>query len=330
MLRNILNIKTLGMLLMAGYVSIMAGCRPDEVEFTAYEPSVGDIQFLLTTAIKPENTTTFDLKPNGQPIPDSDLTTASGLRVRLVDTENLFANTAGDPVSLKNCGTVRIEVIEVPTYADLLARQVTTVAANGLLQRMGCAAHLRVFCDGTPIQIRADRTIAIQIPVAQQLPGMQVHYATPDANGNVHGWTPGTPDQVFWADWVVNGQENKSGYEILTQRTGWVAAQQPVAAGGSSFCVTLPPQFDAENTMIWLFLDDEAQGMTQLMMSPGADSFCADNIPTGIPVRVMAIAKTGPAYWITHTTTETGTNQTLSMNPNTTTDAVIVEFLQGL
>jgi hypothetical protein len=321
---NTLNVKLLYALLSIAW---LGACRKDEVQFSPYEPSVEAIGEFLRQTAATNAISTFDLRGGGALIPDTTLTTTRGTRVFLVDTDQLFNTEAGTPQACSTCGTVRVEITEVPDRSDLLSRSIAT-RSNGALLQCGAVVRVRVTCDGNPLKLRDDRYLKIQVPAPAQVAGMGIYYATPDATNRVDDWQVGENNSVFWADWQANGALHM-GYEMLSNRLDWVAAQQPVSVSvGSSFCAVLPPQFDGDNTTAFLVLEGTR---CVVPMQAGADGrFCADGVPQGYEARVVSISKAGPNFWLGTFSTETGTDLQIQMAPQTSTTDAITTYIQAL
>jgi hypothetical protein len=305
---------------------LLSSCRKDEVTFNKYGPSTGEVRFLLISAASQNTTTLFDLRPNGVTLPDTILTTASGLQVALVDTEVLFEGMTGTDIPCSTCGSIRVEITEIPLIADLLANQISTMS-DGKLCQSGAMVRIRAFCDGQPLALRPDRHLRILIPSAATPTNMQVYYASA-LEETVTNWSAGTPDNVYWADWMAQGQP-RTGYDISAQQLGWIAAMRPLDTVVSRLCVKLAPQFDSDNTLVWMLAEGQTQSLVELTRGPD-DTFCTQGIPTGIPIRLFTISKTGPAYWLSELHTETGSNQTITLQPGTIEADALIEWVTGL
>jgi hypothetical protein len=95
---------------------------------------------------------------------------------------------------------------------------------------------------------------------------------------------------------------------------GWVAGVRPLDANGySSYCISLPLQFDPGNTVALLSFEGFS---TVVEMQPTVEGyFCAQNVPLGYPVKLLTLTKAGKSFWIGFKETETATDALLKLVP---------------
>lgn len=300
------------------------GCRKDVEEFRPYTPVQEDLGQLLMQAPGASTHTVF---PFGGSIPDTTLTTASGVRVFLADTENLFADDAGAPVPCSTCPDLKITVTTVLSKGDLMARLLPTVAApDGQMLESAGVVRVQASCQGKNLQLLPGRYVKVQIPAAIQS-GMEVYTGATDAQHNLTGWNK-TNATAFWAEWPVGNGAQQTGYELIAQ-LGWSNCAKPIVEQTAQFCVTLPDQFTALNTRTFLVFDN-VRSVAEMKGEDNASTFCFDGAPVGYPVQIVVVSKTGGQYWLAQKPWELGPNTTLPVSPLPLSDKEILSFIRTL
>jgi hypothetical protein len=305
----------------------VVGCRKDTEAFRDYPNSLADLENLMVQIPDNSRTTTFVLSGGGTVIPDTILTTPGGVRIYLTDTDALFREGASaTPLPVSQCQSVRIEVTEVFSRADLLARRMSTIDQQGNILETAVAIRLRVRCDNREVSLMPDRYIKMQAPNASLLPSMRVYNGATDNEGNVR-WQQAS-DEVYWADWPTAAISNQTGYELLARQLDWVSCARQLETSASSFCVDLALPFSSENTRTFLLFTEHN---TAVELTPiSATQLCTNAAPLGYSVRVVAVSKTGPVYWAGEKYTETGSNSRISVNPQEKTEAQVFSLLKNL
>lgn len=303
------------------------GCRKDVDQFRVYDTSLADLQQLLSKVPASSTHTVFTFTGV---IPDTFLTTASGLRVQLTDTENLFANAQGSTTPCSTCQTFTIEITEVLDKGDMLARGLSTLqfSSEKLVESVGMA-QVRAFCNGQEMQLLSGRTIKVQIPGPTNLrPGLSVFHGNTGTDDQFLGWE-NSGQEVYWADWFDQNNNPVAGYEVVTEQLGWVSAGQELSEQTSSFCVSLPAGYTPENTQAFLVFDN-LDAIVELKNDGDQTTFCYDDAPKGRPVRMIVISKHAGEFWLGDASTEIGTNATLLMYPQNATQDEILNLLSHL
>lgn len=293
-----------------------SGCRKDEVSFTTYPSSLGQIDYLLASIPSNNSVTLFTLNSNGQTLRDTVLTTPGGVRVFLIDTDFLFTTEDGSAQPCKDCNVLKVEVTDVADKSDWLSRRLPAYDPNGVLLDHTRAIRIRVVCDGKALQVAPDRYIKVQLPANGLSGNMSLAYYTPKEAPAEDAWEYGENASVFWAEWSGAGTPatTVSGYELLVRKLGWVAGVRPLpAVAYSTFCISLPLQFDAENTLAFIAFDG-VQTIAE-MQPNGQGAVCIDNAPVGYSVRILTVSKAGPVYWLGYRETETATDAMLRVTP---------------
>ena len=311
-------------------VVFFSACRKDNTTFTPYTASLGEIDYFFQGTLNENTTTVFALK-GGAVIPDTILTTPGGVRIFLTNTEFLFADALGSVIPASGCQQIKIEIIEVRDKGDWMARLLPSSTADGRVVDHTGAVRLRIICDGQEVVLADDRYIKIQIPSGTLNGNMTLNYLPVNADGTYNGWEAGEANSIFWAEW--QGQLPLgliSGYELLTRKTGWVTAVRALeAVSYSNYCVSLPLQFDADNTRVFLLFDD-TQTIAEMKSTGEPSKFCLAQTPLGYSVRLITVSKAGPTYWLGNEKTETASDATFHLSPIEKTAAQISAFIKGL
>ncbi|MBL7797132.1 MAG: hypothetical protein JNJ90_11615 [Saprospiraceae bacterium] len=322
--------KTYQLLAVLSTLSVAVwGCRKDVQEFIPYKPVLENLdQLLLQT---PDPTTRSVFQFGGAVIPDTILTSTSGVRVFLADTENLFADNAGTPVPCSTCPSLKVEVTTVLRKGDFLARKLptSTYPDSEMLESAG-AVQVRVLCGNKELQVLPSRYLKVQIPTAStNQSNMTVYTGVLDAEKNLSGWSD-TNEPAFLAKWPLPGSgDQQDGYELIIPQTGWSNCARPLNEQSSSFCVTLPEQFTALNARVFLVFKNN-NAIAELTGDDESSEFCFPQAPLGYPVTIVVVGKTGEQYWLTNLFTEIGTNVQLSVTPVPMQEQDLLNFLKNL
>ncbi len=324
MLRIMSSVKHI---LLVGFLLIgVASCRKDIDEFRpyVYGPSQASLTQLLGQVPLAGSATTFTLQNLNH---DTTLTTPSGLRLSLTDPEMLFANANNQPVATSTCPNLQVEVIEALDRRGLVGRRLHTATyPDGQLLETGGAVHIRVTCEGTPLQLLTDRTLKVQIPAATPVNTMQAFDGILSNNVNFLGWQA-TGEPVYLAEWISHSELVK-GYEVYPALLGWVGVGRALPEATSNFCIELPTAMTDQTAQVAVVFKGPVV-VAAPQYDPVAKTFCFA-APEGYPVRVVAFSKLGTQYWLGHRETEIGTNTMLQVEPQKTDEAALLEFLQNL
>ena len=271
-------------------------CRQDVDELRPYPASQAELAQLLTQVPNAATQTTFLL---GGLLPDTTLSTASGIRLHLTDPEALFAASGGGtPVPCSSCQQLKITLTEVTRKGDLLARKLPTVNADGAwLESIG-AVRVEIYCDGQKLDLLPGRNLKIQIPALSTEADFQVFRAEM-SGADVQYWN-NTNQPVYQAEWPIGNNQTQKGYEILATQTGWISGQKLLSTPTSSdFCVELGGQFAAENTQVYVVLKNDASVIAlPALPDPAERRYCLSGAPEGYLVRIVTISKVGEQYWL--------------------------------
>jgi len=313
--------------LLLSTLATVWGCRKDKEEFHPYVPTQEDLGLLLSQAPDASSHTVFQF---GGSIPDTTLTTASGVRVFLADTENLFADDTGAPVPCSTCPNLKVEVTNVLSEGDLIARGMNTESAadSKMLESVG-VVYLKVSCKGKPLALLPNRYVKVQIPASDIKNSMHVFTGAFNDQDEWLGWTD-TNSPAFWAEWPVPAPGTaQTGYEVILPQLGWNNCARPLTEQTSSFCVTLPDQFTALNTRVFLVFEN-VRAIAELKGTDNGSQFCFEEAPIGFTVDVVAISKTGGQYWVVRKPWETGNQVQLPLTPQPVTEQEVLAVIKSL
>jgi hypothetical protein len=302
-------------------------CRKDEDGFRPYERTLDALDQLLTEVPDPSLFTVFTLSGL---IPDTLLSTPSGMLLSLTDTENLLTDEGGQPLSSSTCNTLNIEVTEVRKQGDMLARGLHSEAEAGQLLDAVVMVKLRFLCDDTPVKLRTDRIMLLRVPVntATLDDDYQTYFSSTASDSAFTRWAfPGTP--AYFAEWPV-GQNLQKGYELVVDRLGWIACARPVFnSTASTFCVQLDAPYNVQNTRAYLVFEG-VNAVAALRAAPGSTAFCYPQAPVGYPVQVISTTKLDSGYELGNFNTEIGTNSETPLTPVSISEQALINFLRTL
>ena len=322
-------IRTTYILIIASLL-LFVGCRKDDTAFIPYPSSIDEIDLFLQNTLDETTVNTFSLK-GGALVPDTTLVTSGGIRVSLANTDFLFENAQGDLVPLSSCNDIKIQVIAAPDKSAWMANLLPSVNMDGMLIDHTGGVFIKVICDGQEMQLADNRYLKIQVPSSALQNDMTLNYLVINADGGFSGWETGQSNSVFWGEWP--GQQagtTQTGYEILAHKMGWITASKTLSAVSfSKYCVSLPLQFDHENTRVFLSVDGTG-AITEMKTQNNPSVFCLDQAPLGYPVRIITITKAGPTYFLGDKETETASDATIRMTPIEKSAAQISAVIKGL
>ena len=304
------------------------GCRKDVLEIRPYPVTLTELSLFLKQVPDPFSTTTFEFNGLNE---DEVLVTPNGVRVFLTDVDNLFYNVTSPAsiVACSSCSELKFVVTTAMTKGDILARELPTSTTDDMLLESGGMVQLKVYCGTTELQILPGRHIKIQLPAINAQENMFIHSVITDDHG-FRGWK-NTGQEVFKADWNAQGSGTQVfGYELIISQLGWSNCAKPLTQTNvTPFCINLESTYTGLNTLAYLVFDNQMV-VAPLKFDDITHSFCFPNVPAGYPVRVVSVAKLESAYWLGNTSTETGTNSSLPLQPQEQAAIDLLDFLRGL
>lgn len=303
----------------------LLGCRKDVEDFQPYAPSAQELGNLLAEQVPSPSTHTIFTFNNLAT--DQVLETASGARVFLIDTDNLFANAAtSQPVLCSTCSDLKFEVTEVLDKRDIVARGLHTVGDSGILFESGGMVRVTAICNGQELTLLPNRTLKIQLPKNGTENGFWVF-----AQGaNIQKPWSNSNQEVFEAEWPVANGNTQTGYELLVSKLGWSASGRIISDPTSIFCVELPVGFADQNTLAYIVFKN-LQIVAPLEFNLGQNNFCFPKAPVGFQVQLMAVSKLGAQYWLGKAQTEIGlSNTTYELGTQEMTEDAVINFVKGL
>ena len=300
-------------------------CRKDVEEFQPYAASAQDLGSLLSEQVPSASAyTTFTLNFLSA---DKVLETPNGTRVFLIDTDNLFFEVnSGLPVLCSTCADLKIEITEVLSKRDIIARGLNTISEDGTLFESGGMVRVTASCNGKELALQPDRNLKIQLPNHNQQSGFFVFNQI--ANASTQKRWSASNQEVFEAEWPI-GNGIQQGYELLVKKLGWSACGRSISDPSSLFCIELPKGFADQNTLSYLVFKNQ-QTVVPLQFDLGKNNFCHTHTPAGFQVQLVAVSKLGNQYWLGKAETEVGTNATVQLNTQQMTEEAVLNFVKSL
>ncbi len=302
----------------------LSSCRDDKDDFDKYKDDQAGLTALVEGLTDASNTTVFKI-PGSQLANDRELVLASGAKIALENNDALFQRPDGTAQPCSTCNEVVFEIVEARKPSDWLGWGLPANNNNGELIDHTPALRITATCDNQAIELLPNRYIRTYIP-HDELAGYQIAYPA----GTV--WEQGTANTVFNSNWTINSN-NYTGYELLVKKMGWATAIRPFAPNGSmNFCVNLPLQYNLDNTRLYALYGSTQQNIVELEANAAEDGiFCWPNAPTNMAIRIVAISKSGPQYWLAQRTSAAASdNNNLKISPTASDESNIMTFLKGL
>jgi hypothetical protein len=321
-LKNFVLYALLSTLTMAG----SGGCRKDVQEFVPYDRSVEALREVLAQVPDPATFTEFHLSMVSPA--DITLTTPGSVRIILKNTGELFANADGVTVPCSTCTDLKVEVTEVLARRDLLARGLSTFDLDGNMLNSGGAVHLRITCDGQELHLLPGRDLEVQLPVPDAQDGLLVYYGEFEADSVFSGWST-AGEEVFTAQWTLPGGQTQYAYQVLATKLGWVSCNKPVLEPTTQYCVSLPPGFNAQNTLVFVMFTGQSTVTALEPDSPTSGTFCLHEAPLGYPVKIITLSKVGGQFSLDNLFSEIGTNANVPALPEVISEQDLIDFLKG-
>jgi hypothetical protein len=319
------RIKQIYFLLLC--ILLTFGCRKDTDTFTPYSESITEIKQFLSENVKSANTkTTFYFSRS---ISDTILTTTNNVRIWLYDTENIFADVAGNPLPCSTCDDFKVEVTEFLKKSDMLGNDITTATDNTLWESGGII-KLRITCNNQELRLRTNEYLRVQLPVASEaalMTDMKIYYGTKQTPDLPLNWLESTTfaGGSYW-DFDPN---KKWGYDVLSDSLGFIGTAKKITDPSAKFCVKLAPELNDKNTLVYITFP----GKNMIAPTEGNfqnQEFCFENMPIGYPVKIITISKVGNRWLLGKKDTETGTNSRIEALPVEITETDLINFLSSL
>lgn len=307
----------------------LGGCRKNIEEIRPYDYTVGEVRTLLRQVPNSLFSVKFVLK-NLQN--DTILLTDQGIRVSLVDPDNLFENYEGIPVPCSTCDFLELEVTTVTQKGDWLSRGLGTIDVNGQFLETGGMVYVKVSCAGQPLALSAGKTLTVNIPATDLQSDLIVSQSVFLNDTTFVGWMP-TSEPVFWAQWPTPNVPDQTGYELRLSQLGWNGAFKPMNEpnGNGTFCVELPSLYTEKNSVVMLVFNDQNSAIQLTSQDDKSSTFCSDMAPIGYPVRVVVVCKYSGQFWFdAKTIAETGSNDNIVSEPQPKLQTEVVQYFKNL
>jgi hypothetical protein len=314
---------------LALFAALAAGwsaCRKDESGFLPYDQTLDVLDVMLSEVPSSAATAVIGLSGLSR---DTVLTTPAGTRIRLTDTDALFADSLGRVVPCSTCGDLEIIITEVRRKGDMLARQLHTACENGSVLDVTAMVNVRVYCEGRALSLLKDRNVAVFVASGQPLDDREMTYQGQfsTAHGLIHWRSPEA--SAYFAEWVTAGGDVERGYEMVQEQLGWIACGRALEAPSSvGFCVSLSAPYNVRNTRSYLVFE-QANALLWLASRPGTYQYCVE-APRGYPVSVLSLSSLNNDFLLGNFKTETGTNTEANLAPVPVETSELLVFLRNL
>lgn len=250
----------------------------------------------------------------------STIITPEGLRCSF--PANCCVTSTGAAVT----GRVDVQISYVKSGGDMIRMNRPSASLNRLLVSGG-QLFVGMKKDGNALHLAPGVKLSIKFPDPQPNPGMGF-FAGEEGNA-VFNWFP-NPD-------VANNTltVGSSGYEVLTNRTGWISCAyfyDTTNITRSVIKASLPSNYTNANTMVYVSFKDQRSVMP-LLADVGARTFNSAKLPNGKLVTVVAISRQVDSYFIGYNNIMTGDPsgvQSISLSPLKHSLPEILQILASL
>lgn len=301
-------------------------CRKDVEIFRPYDISVAEISLALQQVPATQTQSVLHLS-NRQA--DTLFVTPGGVRIFLRHLDQLFADASGAVVPCNTCSDFRLEVIEIQSKGDLVARNTGTITSENRVLESGAILHLKATCNGQELKLAQNGELKIQIPASAPFFANQLFANSSGTSDVFTGWA-GANTPLTTAEWQVPGGTSfQVGYQMVVPSLNWICAGRMLEEPNSSYCVELPLGFSDQNTQAFIVMKNK-NSVVPLRYQADAFRFCAPFIPQGFPVQLVTVSKLGNQYWLGSKDVETGGTNSASLQPQKMSEQQVIEFIKNL
>jgi hypothetical protein len=297
---------------------------PDDPPITEPQPLNGDINRFFE-AIAPEAQVFTFQAENGASIRTDN-------NVQFNIPGHAFADTNDDLVS----GELRIEITEILKKGDMLLNRVSTEANEYLINSAG-AFHIKVFKDGSAVQLATDKELNIQIPIGGEYSDdMEVFYGERLADGSFN-WEeadndPEVQNNVWLSEFFDSlSQQWGLSYDLYATQLEWINCDEFVNLDeGAKLSVEVPESYSDTNSVVYLVFED-LNAIMQLNWNDQEKIFTQNYIPLNEAVQLILIAEgADQRFYFSNLSTTISADEVISMSPEEIPLGDIVEFISGL
>lgn len=232
-----------------------------------------------------------------------------GTKIWANKTDLMFPN--GDSVYFP----YTVKLIELYKPKDMIYYQMPTVVSGNLLTTGG-EVRIRAFKNGQELLLRPNKTWLVEMPNANPLSGMTIHYGVENAG---------------IINWVENPNENFTvtpyGYVGLISRLGWIGCGKLALAVGTNYThYSFSSSTDnLQNVAIFMYYHNLKSLMQVYNLTSG-------NAPIGDTVKIvmMGINSSQQLYYFYQKIPVSSSNNHLNVSLSPITDASMTAILDSL
>nr|MCU0345369.1 hypothetical protein [Saprospiraceae bacterium] len=236
-----------------------------------------------------------------------------------------FVDNNGQSVT----GTLLASFREVATKGDMIRYQTPSQTTDGkALESLG-QLYVAITKDGKPVQLSQGEQFYIDMVAPAVAPGMDVFYGETNAATQQIQWEDdGHPDS---SNIIVNEIGGQTRLMFFSKQLYWFSNSVALDLSGSTtteVCATLPDDFTAENTVLYLVFENRNS-----VLRLGSNN-CAADIPVGENVTLVALSVQGnegdETYYLAHSSVAVSAGQQVALTPAESSISEIEAFLNGL
>jgi len=274
------------------------------------------VSFLKNTLLLKPVTDSLDLQKNDT------ADNAAGLKCAI--TANSFSDTLGHLAT----GTVKVEMMMLTKKGDFIRMDKPTVANGKVLSSSGII-NVKISKAGSTLIIGQNEKLSLQVynPLAT-------------SQNKLYFQEFNTTGEFNWLEDFAGSRNeivpNNYGYDIKTNKLGWMSASKPLETLAlTNIAISLPAQYTNANAVAYLVYSD-TKSVVNLSANTSIKKFGGTNLPGGKAATVVVLSKQGNDYYAAFKTITTNSsignisNQIVTVLPVKITINAIEQQLNAL
>jgi len=228
----------------------------------------------------PTHIDTIDIDNN-----TSYLNAASGLQCTF--QPNCLTDSNNNPIK----GDITAESLLLQNKGDLVRLNMSTIA-NGKVIGSAGMFFIKLKKDGAGVKLSPQAKINIQYRDTQNIPSIKLFYGTAGSLGILNWYVNN--------DSVNNITASNNGYEINTNRLGWINAGYPIEANpleNINISINLAKHFTNANTVAWLVFKN-SRSVVNLNGDPVGKKFSCTNLPHNQEATILVLSRQVDDYYL--------------------------------
>lgn len=193
-----------------------------------------------------------------------------------------------------------LNVIELKNYVDFILQNVDHESSIGITNTI-YSFYIAAEQDGNQLSFQEGKTMRVRFPIENEAPGdLALGFGKTIDNSLVWDYFSSNinsrVDYIAWESIQEDGSmKTEYGYEIIINSPGWYSLVSKENNQGftSSLCVNFEPDFNGDNTAVYLMMNDKRYITKLKMINDNSSTFCLNNLPPTDthPYTIVSISK---------------------------------------